>query len=297
MINADWYPLRYSNNEMTFIQVDPSNYTGGHEMIFERLENNDNHPTISVHYDSIEKLSFRRSVYIMHIAYGGSTLLSRMFAECDGFVSLMEPIIHAMYPNDPKIPQLFTRGFTDNDVAVIKTLPKEMLHFECYNKRNPNDVFVLLHQPLMDFILSCFRDETRLMHATNLACNYINIDPTNLKSNEDKARILIRFWTLQMSKFKEVAHLDNVVCISSIDLFDNPIEVMQTIHAHIGTSLTNDEISTINRKWIVNHSKTGTPYTIEDRINVGLDTYKQHQSLIDQLDIDSIQSRFNLTVK
>lgn len=126
LTSAHWHPLYVDDGKVTFIHVIKKHCTGGHQMIFERRVGNDENPTTVIDYDDIPTLPFNPAIYIMHIAYGGSTLLTRMFTECGGFVAYMEPMLHSIFHDDPKIPQLYTRSFGD-DIPVIKPLQKKWI--------------------------------------------------------------------------------------------------------------------------------------------------------------------------
>lgn len=145
--------------------------------------------------------------------------------------------------------------------------------------------------------MSCFKDENRLNEATFRMCNSLSIDLSEIQSDEDKVRVFIRFWTSMMSKFKDVVDKDNVIVIESSELFSDPIRVLLNIASKTNHHLTPNDIHTIQDKWIDNHSKFGTSFTYQDRLDIEQATYNKHKELFNKFDLDQIQEQYNLTVK
>lgn len=125
----------------------------------------------------------------------------------------------------------------------------------------------------------------------------MQVNTSEIKSNEDAARIFIGFWSFAMTRYKEVINRYNVLVIDSNELLKDPISSLLDIASFTNTSISELELDRISHKWVNNHSKYGTPFTYTDRVNLEHELYIKYKELFDSLNINDIQEQYNLAVK
>ncbi len=232
---------------------------------------------IDVHLNDIPVLPYQKSLYILHLGYGGSTLISRLMDIKGKFISNIEAILHCRgrLNGYHKLAGLFNRSF-NGEVPVIKTIPLEIESVELYRDRHSENVCVLMHQTLDEFLIACFNaDSDRTRKAVLNMSAYMGRDPIEHTNRELAVRLFIDYWTSMMSKYKDALHNDNtrLIGLRSSDFYEDTVGYTVKLASLVGVELSLLDIERTHRKLKV-HSKWGTAFNEDDRIKQKADAYK-----------------------
>ncbi len=224
----------------------------------------------SVHHiplDQVPTIPFRPTIHIMHLCYGGSTLISSILNLPNKILSFNEHFCHRVGGlGYEQVSRLFSRQLEHECVTLIKTLPYENSFIREYAERHESNVVILLHQSLTMFIINCFgssrmdiRDEAVFL-SRHLKTH---IERPIIES--DAIEHIIHYWTTMMSKYKEAIGVDNVYGLRSEDLFDDPIGCCVRIANMMDVDLC-DQMHNMQSSINI-HSKYKDEFSNADRIN------------------------------
>ena len=272
LTKADWMPLDHDwdTGVIQFALTTPDDYGHHQDQVRKKVIAN-TVETIDVHYDDLPELPFNPTLYIHHLGYGGSTLLSRLLDVKGKMLSNIEVILHCRgrgeYPEFNNLAPLFSRSFT-NEINVLKTIPLEIKYTESYLQRNEHNVCILFHQTLDEFIVSCFNSGSdRTRKAVLNLCSYMSIDLIDHTNQEQAVKLFIDYWISQMSKYKALINTDNlkVIGLSSNEFFDDPVGYASLMSNYMGVYWSHRDKEIGYRKLDV-HSKWGNTFNDADRL-------------------------------
>lgn len=296
LTTAEWLPLAHDwdSRMVQLVRTTPKEYGLHYKVLNDMVESGDLEDC-HVHYNDLPEIPYRKTLYIMHLAYGGSTLISRMLDLEYTFLSTIESPIHSggRWDGLDKMSRLFSRVFT-HEIPVIKTIPTEIRHIDDYLDRDKDNQIILFHQTLENFIISCFnkgsdRRRKAVMHFRSYMGDQ---DYMEQLSDEDAVKLFIDYWTSMMSCYKAAidSDTDRVIGLRSEDFFTDPVWYMEQVALRVGVVLNEEELEHMDNQTKV-HSKWGTSFSELDRIKqkeealeLARPHLEKHRVEIDELD-------------
>lgn len=253
--------------------------------------------TIEVPMNQLPDIPFEKTLYVLHLGYGGSTLISRLLDVKGKLISNVEAIPHCRgrLEGYEKLASMFSRSF-NGEVHVVKTIPLEIDCLDMYRDRNEENVCILMHQTLEEFLIACFNvDSDRTRKAVLNMSSYVGRDPIDHTNHELAVRLFIDYWTSMMSKYKESMLRDNtrLIGLRSSDFYEDTVGYTELLASLVGVELTAVDLERAHRKLKV-HSKWGTAFNEQDRINQKNEAYQVVKPYIDkyQEEIDSLNEEY-----
>lgn len=271
LTTAEWLPVGHDweSRMVHLVKATPNEYGVHYKPLLDKIASGELED-IHIHYNDIPEIPYTKTLYIMHLAYGGSTLISRMLDIKGTYLSTIESPMHSggRWEDVEKMARLFSRTF-NNEIPVIKTIPTEIPLINDYLERHSDNRIVLFHQTLTNFIISCFnkgsdRRRKAVMHFRSYMGDKDYMEPL---SDEEAVKLFIRYWSSMMTCYKEAidSGTDKVIGLRSEDFFDDPVWYMNEVSKFIGVDLTDDQLNEMDSKTKV-HSKWGTSFSESDRI-------------------------------